>query len=74
MSKWFDRWWWQYLLMPLDPTERYIGWYHRRRKNLRSWLRAVRCRMRGHPCGPIYHNPGGLEPNNHCKHCGDEIA
>lgn len=31
------------------------------------------CRIRGHPMGPIYYNPGGWEPDNHCKNCGDEL-
>lgn len=34
---------------------------------------ALICRYKGHPCGSIYYNPNGLEPNRHCKNCGDLI-
>jgi len=31
------------------------------------------CRLRNHPCGAIYYNPNGLEPDSRCKHCGDYL-
>lgn len=33
----------------------------------------VWCRLRGHP-GIVYFNPGGLEPDTHCKRCGEDIG
>ena len=37
------------------------------------WFR-IWCRIRGHPSGEIYWNPGGDEPNHHCEDCGEEIG
>jgi hypothetical protein len=45
-----------------------------------SWLweetkpERILCRLRGHPEGEIYYNPGGFEPDHHCKTCGEEIG
>ena len=36
-------------------------------------LTKVLCRIRNHPYGPVYFNPGGLEPDYRCKNCGDNI-
>ncbi len=33
----------------------------------------LKCRIRHHPSGSIYYNPGGYEPDGRCKECGDEI-
>jgi hypothetical protein len=60
MKKWFSKWWWQYLLEnPAYGTPK---------------LKAFLCRTRGHPSGVWWHNPGGLEPDMHCKDCGDDIG
>lgn len=32
------------------------------------------CRMRGHPNGMIYYNPGGTAPDGRCKDCGEDIG
>jgi len=32
------------------------------------------CRANGHKCGVIYFNPGGYEPNMHCKNCDDDLG
>ena len=32
------------------------------------------CRMKGHPNGSWYYNPTGLEPDDHCKDCGEAIG
>ena len=32
------------------------------------------CRIGGHKPGPIFYNPGGLEPDMHCKECGDDLG
>src|SRR3989304_4965642 len=32
------------------------------------------CRYRGHPAGVWWYNTGGLEPNMHCKNCGDDLG
>jgi len=32
------------------------------------------CRLHKHPCGSVYYNPGGLEPDSRCKNCGDYLG
>lgn len=68
--RWFTRWWWAYLFE--RPCARGImygsdEWFN-------GWPRRLWCRMRGHPAGPWYYNPGGMEPDWHCKNCGDELG
>ena len=41
---------------------------------IEDWWIRLRCRMKHHPCGIIYYNPGGYEPDGRCKECGDEIG
>ena len=36
-------------------------------------LRAIVCRAKGHPCGVWWYNVNGLEPDMHCKNCGDDL-
>lgn len=52
------------------------GWVLGRRKEPNSgvsWGKTAWCRATGHR-GIIYWNPGGLEPDNHCRGCGEEIG
>jgi len=37
-----------------------------------SWTKFW-CRAKGHPDGPIWYNPNGLEPDMRCINCGDEL-
>lgn len=60
---WFCRYWWQYLL----EKDKYS-----RRGYCSKW-RKLLCRAAGHPEGCWWYNPGGSEPDYHCKDCGDEI-
>lgn len=39
----------------------------------RGWKHFL-CRARGHPCGVWWYNVGGLEPDMHCKDCGDHLG
>jgi hypothetical protein len=45
-----------------------------------SWLwgetkpERILCRLRGHPKGMIFYNPGGYEPDGRCKTCGEDIG
>jgi hypothetical protein len=32
------------------------------------------CRMSGHKCGVVWYNPGGLEPDMHCRNCNDDLG
>ena len=58
--KWLTRLWYQYLFGELKG-------YSWRTK----WTKIV-CRIKGHPCGPIYYCHG-TEPDYRCKNCKDEI-
>jgi hypothetical protein len=56
----WDKWWWFYILeKPASDC---------------SWPRAIVCRMRNHPKGVVWFNPSGLEPDMHCKNCGDDLG
>lgn len=37
-------------------------------------VRHFWCRLRLHPKGPIYYNPGGLEPDWRCRDCGEYLG
>lgn len=52
---------WKYALEPPRSGD-YARW------------RVILCRFRGHPCGPIYYNPGGYEPDWECQNCGDFLG
>ena len=61
-SKWMNKWWYRYLFAkPYDD-----GW--------QGWVRSIRCRLRNHPEGIVYFNSMGLEPDYHCRGCGDELG
>ena len=38
------------------------------------YVQSVLCRLAGHPRGSWYFNPGGTEPDYHCRTCGDDLA
>lgn len=56
---------WDYLITggPYSAGSRKAGF---------SWV-AFWCRLKTHPCGVIYYNPSGFEPDMHCQDCGDEL-
>lgn len=52
--------WWKYLCAkPARGTNRMVAFW---------------CRMHGHPAGVEFYNPGGIEPNMHCRCCGDDLG
>ena len=55
-----DVFWWRMILADATPGN--------------SWWRAVLCRIRNHPCGVIWYTDHGLEPDMHCKKCGDDLG
>lgn len=57
---WFTKSWWKYLLAP--------------RADEISFIRAFICRIKGHPCGVIYYNICGSEPDMTCINCGDDLG
>ena len=50
-----------------------IDWY---KYILFPWkgMDAVLCRMGGHRCGVIWYTSWGVEPDMHCKNCGDDLG
>jgi len=38
------------------------------------WIKVIWCRMRNHPCGVVWYNGSGLEPDMTCKNCGDDLG
>ena len=37
-------------------------------------FRRLICRWQSHKCGVIWYNIGGIEPDMHCKNCGDDLG
>jgi len=37
-------------------------------------LRTALCRARNHPCGVLWYNSTGTEPNMTCRNCGDDLS
>lgn len=37
-------------------------------------LRNLWCRIRNHPNGVVWYNVSGLEPDMHCKDCGEDLG
>jgi hypothetical protein len=59
---WLTLTWWKYL-------------FERRSKYSDvSIIKTAICRARNHPAGVWWYNPSGLEPDMHCKNCGDDLG
>lgn len=39
-----------------------------------SWITSIWCRIQGHPKGPIWFAAGQMDPDMHCKTCGDDLG
>lgn len=65
---WFTRSWWDYLLTGrVRIGSRSYG------RPRYGWVRFW-CRLKGHPDGVWFYNVGGLEPDMHCRNCGDDLG
>lgn len=63
ITRWFTKDWWEYLL-----EERKGNW-------CMPWYIVIWCRIRGHRCGVWWYNPApALDPDMHCKNCGDDLG
>ncbi len=62
--KWFTLPWYQYLF---DFSYEWCGY-----TNFSDKVRILICRIKGHPNGPVWYCHG-LEPDMHCKDCGEEL-
>lgn len=58
---------WKYLLMKskIPSDEGFIFW----RK-----MKSFNCRRKSHPCGVIWFNVSGLEPDMTCRDCYDNLG
>lgn len=63
IQMWFDKWWWKYLFSPKD-----------KRYDDTPWSTLIWCRIRNHPAGVFWFNPGETEPDNHCRNCGEDLG
>lgn len=78
----YDRTWhdlpWLALPSPITDTYEWRWWFKSERWRFvftdETRLYRIYCRLRGHPHGEIYYNPGGSEPDHHCQDCGEEIG
>lgn len=60
--RWFTIGWWKYL-------------FGKRKDNSEiGIIKTAICRARNHPSGVWYYDPSGLEPDMHCKNCGDDLG
>lgn len=63
-NKWFNIDWWKYILeKPKHPNYRDVG-----------RITIIICRIKNHPCGVIWYNPSGFEPDMHCRNCGEDLG
>ena len=88
MRHWFYREWWAYVLDDSRADKDYgpfNEWLWRddpftgevRRNLLARWanyLSRCRCRATGHPCGVVFYNAGGTEPDMTCVGCGEDLG
>lgn len=44
------------------------------KEDCESYWRRWKCRFGGHKCGVVWYNPGGFEPDMHCKNCGEDLG
>jgi hypothetical protein len=72
-TRWVRWSWWSWIWRAPEhwgrraPYKQYRDW-----GDLSPW--EVRwCRLRGHP-GTIFYNPGGMEPDNRCSRCLEDIG
>lgn len=61
---WLSLSFWSYVLTSNKRNE--VG--------LVNYFRSVKCRFKSHPCGVEWYNSIGLEPNMHCKNCGEDLG
>jgi hypothetical protein len=67
--KCLDYWWWAYLLE--KPSSYSRGFCSDNR--FVDWFMRILCRAKGHPSGVIWYSDK-LEPDMHCRNCGDDLG
>ena len=63
---------WQYFFgAPHAMYETRYGRWHYFGNPVVTYCKTVWCRLRGHPAGQVFYNPGGTEPDESCRNCGE---
>lgn len=39
-----------------------------------SIIKTIICRIKNHSCGVVWYNLNGMEPDMHCRNCGDDLG
>ena len=74
ISRWLSYYWYSYLFKDLrHDLDHKLTMNRYAKLTWRESFNRLICRYRGHPCGQVYFNPRGYEPDEHCKNCGDII-
>jgi hypothetical protein len=47
---------------------------HKPRPKDTPWPRLIICRARGHKAGVVWYNMNSMEPDMHCRNCGDDLC
>ena len=58
----------------IDKTKWFSKWWYQYLFENNTGLRNVICRIKGHQDGIIFYSAGGLEPDNHCSNCGENLG
>ena len=53
---------------------KFLKYLFRKKSPDRNWFSVILCRFRGHPCGVIWYNLSGIEPDMTCRNCGDDLG
>lgn len=62
------------VLLPTRDGREMRRWLLGKRRGELGIIRTAWCRLRGHPAGVVFYNPGGFEPDMHCINCGDDLG
>ena len=87
MIYWLYPEWWQYVLddsranKEYGPCDQFIWienyWFEGYARNplatFINYLDRCECRAKGHPAGVVWYS-NGLEPDMHCKGCGEDLG
>ena len=66
-----NRFGWEWLLV---EWWRYVLDDSRADTDYGSYFQRCRCRAQNHRAGVYWFNAGGLEPDMHCKGCGEDLG
>lgn len=62
------------IMMPTQAGRDMRSWLFARPRGDLGLIRTAWCRLRGHPAGVWFYNPGGYEPDMRCKNCEDDLG